>query len=79
MDRVKKKRAHTHANKHHTPTTVHEKSLLFALAPLCPLLHTQGDHALAAFVAQLGAFSMFPLLRRDGLAGAYCGCLLLHG
>lgn len=58
---------------------MHEKSLLFALAPLAPLLHAQDDHPLAWFVGAVGAFSMFPLLRRDGLAGAYWGCLLVHG
>ena len=68
---------------------VHEKSVLLPLAPL-PFLAdsiTSGSsppradstqHLFVAWLGALGAFSMWPLLMRDGLGLAYVACLALH-
>lgn len=54
---------------------VHEKSILLACLPASLLLLREGLPA-CGFLG-LAAFSMYPLLRRDGLSGAYVGCLLV--
>lgn len=53
---------------------MHEKSVLLPLLPLV-LLATE-EPFLAAWLQPVALFSMFPLLKRDGLAIAY-GALLL--
>ena len=56
---------------------VHEKSVLLPLLPLTLLAPV--EPGLAAGMPALGAFSMWPLLRRDGLGGAYGAALLGWG
>mmetsp|Transcript_1188 Transcript_1188/g.3803 ORF Transcript_1188/g.3803 Transcript_1188/m.3803 type:complete len:220 (-) Transcript_1188:23-682(-) len=56
---------------------VHEKHLLLPLLPAA-LLSTEHPRAYAWF-ALLAAFSMFPLLARDGLRLAYSVCQLAFG
>eukprot|EP01031_Cornospumella_fuschlensis_P039071 gene39071-47533_t len=48
---------------------VHEKSLLLSLVPASLLC--EGDADLGAWLQILGAFAMFPLLKRDGLSVPY--------
>lgn len=55
---------------------VHEKSILL---PLLPLTLLAGEHpVLAGWAQAIGAFSMWPLLHKDGQAVAYAALLLLH-
>ena len=54
---------------------VHEKSVLLPVLPVT-LLGPDGG-TLARWLPALAAFSMFPLLQRDGLSTAYCAALLL--
>lgn len=55
---------------------VHEKNVLQPLLPLCTLL--LGQHPLlAAWMGGIGAFSVYPLLRRDGQALPYAALQLL--
>lgn len=55
---------------------MHEKSILLPLLPASAL--ALREPRLLRLFAPLACFSMWPLLRRDRLAGAYCGCLLLY-
>ncbi len=54
---------------------VHEKSVLLPVLPVTLLGPDAGP--LACWLPALAAFSMFPLLQRDGLSTAYCAALLL--
>ena len=55
---------------------MHEKSILL---PLLPLTLLAGEHpVLAGWAQAIGAFSMWPLLHKDGQAVAYAALLLLH-
>jgi alpha-1,3-glucosyltransferase len=55
---------------------VHEKSILL---PLLPITALAAFEPLAALWGPLAAaFSMFPLLERDGVAGAYAACLAMY-
>lgn len=54
---------------------VHEKSILLPLLPVT-LLAPEVPRA-AAWLVPVATFSMFPLLKRDGLQAAYAACLLL--
>jgi alpha-1,3-glucosyltransferase len=53
---------------------VHEKSVLLPLLPLTLL--APAEPGLAAWLPALACFSMWPLLRRDGLGLAYAAALL---
>ena len=54
---------------------VHEKSILM---PLLPLTMLALEHpALASWLPIVGMFSMYPLLRKDGLSLAYAATLVL--
>lgn len=53
---------------------VHEKSILLALLPITLL--APDLPLLSAWMPALAAFSMFPLLKKDGLSLAYVGVLL---
>ncbi len=55
---------------------VHEKSILLPLLPL--LLLADAEPELALWGPLVAAFSMYPLLQRDGLAVAYAACCVLH-
>ena len=68
---------------------VHEKSVLLPLAPLpfladsiafgsSPPRADSTQHLFVAWLGALGAFSIWPLLVRDGLGLAYVACLALH-
>lgn len=52
-----------------TVVQVHEKSILLPMLPLSLLAAHEPD--LLAWIAPVAAFSMFPLLAKDGVAGAY--------
>mmetsp|Transcript_63296 Transcript_63296/g.200189 ORF Transcript_63296/g.200189 Transcript_63296/m.200189 type:complete len:521 (+) Transcript_63296:181-1743(+) len=54
---------------------VHEKSLLLAVVP-ATLLAVR-EPLIARWLPPVATFSMYPLLKRDGLSVAYVGCLLL--
>lgn len=54
---------------------VHEKSILLPLMPI--LLLAEQEPFLAGWMPIVSAFSMFPLLKKDGVAIAYAGCVLL--
>ncbi len=54
---------------------VHEKSILLALLPVTLLAPELP--ALAAWLPAVAAFSMYPLLKKDGLSLAYVALLLL--
>ncbi|KAL0056130.1 hypothetical protein WJX82_008001 [Trebouxia sp. C0006] len=54
---------------------VHEKSILLALLPVTLLAFDQP--VVAAWLPVWAAFSMYPLLKKDGLHIAYLACLLL--
>ena len=56
---------------------VHEKSILLPLLPATLLAGL--EPGLAAWLPALACFSMWPLLRRDGLGLAYGACLLGWG
>jgi hypothetical protein len=51
---------------------VHEKSVLLALLPAAFLL--PASPLFVAWLQMLGCFTMFPLLRRDGLCLPYIAC-----
>ncbi len=56
---------------------VHEKSILL---PLLPLSMLSADYPrVAAWVLTMAPFSMYPLLKKDGLSLAYAAVLLLWG
>ncbi|GBF98480.1 sucrose synthase [Raphidocelis subcapitata] len=55
---------------------VHEKSILLPLLPITALAAWEPVAALWAPLA--AAFSMFPLLERDGVGAAYAACLAIH-
>eukprot|EP00003_Mantamonas_plastica_P029389 TRINITY_DN6947_c0_g2_i1.p1 TRINITY_DN6947_c0_g2~~TRINITY_DN6947_c0_g2_i1.p1 ORF type:complete len:187 (+),score=41.43 TRINITY_DN6947_c0_g2_i1:174-734(+) len=56
---------------------VHEKSFLLVIVPLSLLC---GDHPmLVCFYSIVAAFSMFPLLERDGLGLPYLAMMMLAG
>jgi len=58
---------------------VHEKSLLLALVPAALFAFLGGpDHLLMIWFQVFGCFTMFPLLRREGLALAYTGCISIY-
>lgn len=54
---------------------VHEKSILLPLLPIC-LLQYEGDVNVTS-ILNAAMISMFPLLKKDNLLGAYFGLLLL--
>ena len=54
---------------------VHEKSLLLALVPACVLLPI--EPLLMSWFQILGTFTMFPLLKKDGLTVPYFACCVL--
>ena len=54
---------------------VHEKSILLPLLPVTMLAGR--EPYLAAALPLVASFSMFPLLKKDGLAVAYAGANLL--
>ena len=56
---------------------VHEKSILLPLLPIT--LAAAREPTLAALLPAVAAFSMWPLLARDGVWAAYAGCLLVWG
>ena len=56
---------------------VHEKSILLPLLPIT--LAAAREQTLAAILPAVAAFSMWPLLARDGVWSAYAGCLLVWG
>ena len=54
---------------------VHEKSILM---PLLPLTMLALEHpAMASWLPMVGMFSMYPLIRKDGLSLAYAATVLL--
>jgi alpha-1,3-glucosyltransferase len=53
---------------------VHEKSLLLALVPAAML--TPYDPLMCTWFQILGTWTMFPLLKKDGLYGAYLACIV---
>jgi alpha-1,3-glucosyltransferase len=55
---------------------VHEKSILLPLLPITALAAWEPAAALAAPL--VAAFSMYPLLERDGLALPYAACCLIY-
>eukprot|EP01038_Epipyxis_sp_PR26KG_P014207 gene14207-19061_t len=55
---------------------VHEKSILLCLVPLSLLI--QHDPVFISWVQMLGTFTMFPLLKRDGLALPYVACIGIY-
>ena len=55
---------------------VHEKSILLPLLP-ATLLAAE-EPLFAAWAQAIAAFSMWPLLKKDGQGVAYCALLLLH-
>jgi len=58
---------------------VHEKSLLLALVPAALFAFLGGpDQLLMIWFQVFGCFTMFPLLRREGLALAYTGCISIY-
>ena len=65
------------AGQKHAPAQVHEKSILLPLLPLTLLAHADGaqrsDARVAAWAQLLAPFSMYPLLKKDGLTLAYLG------
>lgn len=56
---------------------VHEKSILLPLMPLGVVIAPEYPLAWAG-VASVGALSMYPLLKRDGIEVAYSALLILH-
>lgn len=52
---------------------VHEKSVLLSVVPAALLVVR--EPAIAVWMQTVGCFSMFPLLRRDGLAIPYVACV----
>ena len=54
---------------------MHEKSILLPLMPLCLL--APSEPLLAAWLPAVATFSMFPLLKKDGLGLCYAALLLL--
>jgi alpha-1,3-glucosyltransferase len=59
----------------HRVVQVHEKSILLPLLPVTLL--AAWHPGLAWWLPIISTFSMYPLLRRDGLTLAYAGCILL--
>lgn len=59
----------------HICRQVHEKSILLPLLPLTLL--ADAERGLASWLPAVGAFSMYPLLRKDGLPIAYLGSLMI--
>jgi alpha-1,3-glucosyltransferase len=55
---------------------VHEKSILLPLLPITAL--AAWEPAAALWAPPLAAFSMFPLLERDGVGLAYAACILIY-
>ena len=55
---------------------VHEKQILLPLLP-ASLLYIRGHEIFSLSFGLVAAFSLFPLLRREGLAPAYFCCVLL--
>jgi len=53
---------------------VHEKSLLLALVPAAMLMPY--DPLMCTWFQLLGMWTMFPLLQKDGLTGAYLACIV---
>jgi len=53
---------------------VHEKSLLLALVPAALLVPY--DPLMCTWVQVLGTWTMYPLLQKDGLSGAYLACIV---
>ena len=54
---------------------MHEKSILLPLLPVTLLAH--GHPGLAMWLCTVATFSMFPLLKKDGLSLAYAASLLM--
>eukprot|EP00884_Botryococcus_braunii_P008812 jgi/Botrbrau1/17932/Bobra.50_1s0032.2 len=54
---------------------VHEKSVMLSLLPLTLL--ADSEPGLASWLPAVAAFSMYPLLRKDGLSLAYLGTLMI--
>jgi alpha-1,3-glucosyltransferase len=55
---------------------VHEKSILLPLLPVTMMATSQPEGAL--WGPLVAAFSMYPLLERDGAAGVYVACCALY-
>eukprot|EP00951_Prasinocladus_malaysianus_P017363 scaffold136776_cov48-Prasinocladus_malaysianus.AAC.1 len=58
------------------PKRVHEKSILLPLLPIT--LMAADEPYLAGLLPLVASFSMFPLLKKDGVALAYAGALVMY-
>jgi alpha-1,3-glucosyltransferase len=56
---------------------VHEKQILLPLLP-ATLLYARGHEHFSSSFGIVAAFSLFPLLRREGLVSAYFACVILY-